>query len=131
MKYTAKQYAKTLYELTDSKKGKELEEMIKKFLLYLFRKNDFKKIESIINEFVKYSDEQSGVVRSEVISAIKLSSKDKKKMANLLESMTGKKVILTEKEDKGLIGGVKILTGDKMIDGSLKNKINNFKKQFV
>jgi len=131
MKYTVKQYAKTLYELTDGKKGKELEEIIKKFLLYLFRKNDFKKIESIINEFIKYNDEQSGVIRSEVISAVKLSSKDKKEVASLLESMTGKKVMLAEEEDKSLIGGVKILAGDKMIDGSLKNIINAFKKQLV
>ncbi len=48
-------------------------------------------------------------------------SKKKKK----LSKVTDKKVKLTNKIDETLIGGVKIILGDKVIDGTIKKKLNS------
>ncbi len=79
--------------------------------------------------FESYRAAQEGYVDVEVMTAYPLSEGDKETLISALEKNLGKKVYLQEVQDRGLIGGVVIRAGDKVIDGSLKGRLERMAKK--
>ena len=68
-------------------------------------------------------NEREGVVEADVYTAFEM---DKAQLADLvarLEKNTGRKVKTRVSVDKSLIGGVKVVIGDKVIDGSARAQL--------
>ena len=63
------------------------------------------------------------VVEVEVHSAFELTDAQLADLAQRLEKKTGRKVRTTVQLDKELIGGVKVVIGDKVIDGSARGQL--------
>ena len=77
----------------------------------------------IKTQFEALKNEREGTVEAEVISAFEM---DKAQVADLvarLEKKTGRKVKAKVSVDKSLIGGVKVVIGDKVIDGSARAQL--------
>ena len=77
----------------------------------------------IRTQFEVLKDEREGTVEAEVHSAFEM---DKAQLADLvqrLEKKTGRKVRTRFVLDKDLIGGVKVVIGDKVIDGSARAQL--------
>jgi len=68
-------------------------------------------------------NEREGVVEAEVYSAFDLNDAQVTDLAQRLEKRTGRKVRTHVKVDKDLIGGVKVVIGDKVIDGSARGQL--------
>lgn len=68
-----------------------------------------------------------GIVSAEVTVAAPLSDKNRKAVIEALEARAGKSISLTEKVDPAIIGGLVVKMGSKMIDASLKTKLNAMK----
>jgi F-type H+-transporting ATPase subunit delta len=68
-------------------------------------------------------NEREGVVEAEVQSAFELSDAQVKDLIARLEKKTGRKVRARVTLDKELIGGVRVLLGDKVIDGSARAQL--------
>jgi len=64
-----------------------------------------------------------GVVEAEVHSAFELSDAQLHDLVQRLEKKTGRKVRAQVSVDRELIGGVKIVLGDKVIDGSARAQL--------
>ena len=77
----------------------------------------------IRDQFHALKNEREGVVEAEVISAFDLDASQLADLAQRLEKKTGRKVKATVRVDKELIGGVKIVIGDKVIDGSARGQL--------
>jgi F-type H+-transporting ATPase subunit delta len=73
--------------------------------------------------YTELIDEERGVVKSQVVSARKLTRKELDLLAATLEEGLGRKIKLEAKIDRSLIGGVKILVRDLLIDGTIKNQL--------
>lgn len=71
--------------------------------------------------------EAKGIVAAEVTVAAPLSDKNRAAVLEALESQAGKKIALTEKVDPAIIGGLIVKMGSRMIDASLKTKLNAMK----
>ena len=56
------------------------------------------------------------------------SFEDYKKLVKKLENKLGKKVLPTFTEDKSLIGGIKIVMEDEVLDGSLEKRLKDLKE---
>ncbi len=82
-------------------------------------------IRDMIAEYGKLNDAFRGVTRAEVTSAAPLSDAN---VAALKESLRaasgGRQVDLTAKVDPSIIGGLVVKLGSRMVDGSLKTKLN-------
>jgi F-type H+-transporting ATPase subunit delta len=132
MDISIKQYAKTLYKLIDSKGKNEAEKIIEDFVAVLAENNDHGKIKKIIEEFNNFWNKEKGIVEAEISSAKELDKEIVKLLNNYIAKLSGaKEVVLSEKVDKNLLGGVIIKYGDKVLDGSLRSKINDFKNNMV
>lgn len=131
MKVDAKIYALALYESIKEAKPKDFDLLISNFVKLLARKNILSYLNKIIAEFEKIYNEKEGIANATVYSALALSEPEKRKLFEALEKMTGKKINLTEKVEKSLIGGLKLQLGDIIIDDSILARISSLKNNLL
>ena len=132
MKITSKQYATSLYETILDKKEGELKGVIENFVKIIIANNDLSKADSVISEFSKLWNKEKGVIEAEVLSAVKLDKETVDILSDYISNITKSKNVSIETEtDKKLIGGVIIKYGDKILDGSLKTRLKDFKNKLV
>jgi len=74
-------------------------------------------------------NDREGVVEAEIYSAFELSQPQLADLVQRLEKKTGRKVKARVSVDKALIGGVKVLLGDKVIDGSARAQLGALENQ--
>ena len=77
----------------------------------------------IRSQFEALKNEREGVVEAEVQTAFELSEAQVRDLVQRLEKKTGCKVRARVAIDRELIGGVKIVLGDKVIDGSARAQL--------
>jgi len=77
----------------------------------------------IRGQFEALKDEREGVVQAEVHSAFPLSDAQLADLVQRLEKKTGRKVKARIEIQKDLIAGVKVVLGDKVIDGSVRAQL--------
>jgi len=77
----------------------------------------------IRTQFHALRNEREGVIEAEVFSAFELSSAQLADLVQRLEKKTGRKVKAKVQLDKELIGGIKVVLGDKVIDGSARAQL--------
>ena len=71
--------------------------------------------------------EEQGILAAEVTVAAPMTDKNRSAVLEALETQAGKKIALTEKVDPAIIGGLVVKMGSRMIDASLKTKLNAMK----
>lgn len=74
-------------------------------------------------QFEALKNEREGVVEAELLSAFELSEAQVRDLVQRLEKKTGRRVRARVSVDRELIGGVRILLGDKVIDGSARAQL--------
>jgi len=74
-------------------------------------------------EALKAQDE--GTLDAEIIAAAKPSAAEVKDLVKRLEAKFGKKIEASVSVDPELIGGIKIVVGDTVIDASVKGQLQN------
>ena len=105
-------------------KGKA-EKLTIKFFGTLANNGRLTLINDVINNFLLEVSRINGEVKAEVISSFVLDQNQQKKVVSAITEATGiKKIILSTSVDESLIGGLIVKIGSKMIDNSLKTKLN-------
>jgi F-type H+-transporting ATPase subunit delta len=77
----------------------------------------------IREQYEALRNEREGVLEAEVHSAFELSDAQVAELVQRLEKRTGRKVKTKVQVDKELIAGVRIVLGDKVIDGSARAQL--------
>ena len=86
-------------------------------------------IEPIMKNFVERAREELGILEVEVISAVELHDYQLARLEERLIRLSGKRVNFKLTIDTSIIGGLRILAGDVVIDNSIKTQINELKSQ--
>lgn len=81
----------------------------------------------MIGGFRKLVAQHRGEVSAEVSSAHELSGDEVKALSAALKASLGKDVQLNQKVDPALLGGLVVRVGSRMIDTSLRTKLNSLK----
>ena len=97
---------------------------------YIVRKQRLSLIGDIKEYFLKLYYEENNKLPITAIFAKELSEKQRDLLVQKLEKKYGKKVVLDLKVDKRIIGGGILRIGNEVIDGSIKNQIDEIKKNF-
>lgn len=102
------------------------------FFKLLVKKGRAALLADIASQFVKQYNELKGIVKVEVSSATALTEAAKAEVVNLVKNNIGaKEVVLIEKIDQNLIGGLVLTVGDRQFDGSIATGLNRLKKEFA
>ena len=79
-------------------------------------------------EYLAFYDEARGICTAEIISAVPLSESQLESIKEKLRSMTGKTIVLNNRIDKEVLGGVKLRYMGIQLDGSLKSRLDSIEK---
>ncbi|MDP6605879.1 MAG: ATP synthase F1 subunit delta [Dehalococcoidia bacterium] len=86
---------------------------------------------SIASYYRELRDEQRGVVRAEVRTAVELSDERRQAISDRLQQWTGQTVEVEAAVDPALLGGAEIRVGDRLIDGSTRGRLRGLREQLV
>jgi len=101
------------------------------FLDLICKKNRVHELEEIALSVIKIYEDKKGILLAEVTTAVSLSSSQRANIVSLIEkSNTGKTVVLSEKIDTSIIGGYILKIADRMIDASVKTKLQKLDISF-
>ena len=84
-------------------------------------------LRDMITAYGKLVAHARGEVAAEVTSAEKLSAAQIKKLKAALKEQVGRDVQMEEKVDPDILGGLIVKVGSRMVDSSLRTKLNNLK----
>lgn len=96
-------------------------------LRLLVQRRRLEALPDIARELARLVDEDGNIVRAEVASAAPLGEAYVAKLRAELEKATGQKVVVVVRHDPSLIAGVVTKIGDRVIDGSLRARLDNFR----
>ena len=77
----------------------------------------------VVAQYEILKNQREGVVEAQVISAFPLDDAQLAELVSRLEKMTGKRVKAEVSMDRELIAGVRVVVGDKVIDGSARAQL--------
>lgn len=80
-------------------------------------------LDEIRGQYEALKNEREGVMEAEVYSAFEMDAAQTADLVTRLEKKTGRKVRAKVSVDRSLIGGVKVVLGDKVIDGSARAQL--------
>ena len=81
-------------------------------------------VTEIRTHFEALKNEREGTVEAEVTTAFEMNPGQLADLVSRLEKKTGRRVKARVSVDKSLIGGVKVVIGDKVIDGSARAQLS-------
>lgn len=110
----------------------QLDSEILNLVALLLDKDKLELLSEVSDEFQKMVDRYrgiSGVEKAEVITAVPLSDKDILELGENLSQAFKKPVTIQTKINPEIIGGIIIKLGDKIIDGSLRTRIDALREE--
>jgi F-type H+-transporting ATPase subunit delta len=85
----------------------------------------------IVASFQDVIRQRQGIAEAEISSAIELSAAQKKRFAQTLERLTGKKIEAKYSLDPALLGGAVVRVGDTIYDGSVRSSLNEMRARLA
>ena len=129
MKPTASQYAYALLELSQASAASEQASVAQRFLAFLTRQREVKKLPAILRNLQRLTDEAEGVKRVRMTTSEILSDKSLEDLAQQIKKLlVTEKIILESKFDAGVIGGVVLQTDTELFDGTVRRKLGELRK---
>jgi len=97
-------------------------------LLYILDKGRINCIKYIVAEYLKIYYRKNRILDVRATFTKELTEEQKKKLIDKLSQKTRKEINLEIKIDKNILGGGIIRIGDKIIDGSIRRELDNWKR---
>lgn len=105
----------------------DLSAYLRNLFVLLIRNGREGYLDLIYEEFRSLRSEEEGIVRVKVLTAKELSTKDRERLTDRLVKGLGERVKLEEEVDVSLIGGVRIEIGGKVLDGTLRTRLEGLR----
>ena len=103
-------------------------ENVLSYLMLLCEKGRMPHFFDSVEEYVSLFNASERVSDAKITSAIELTEEEKQKLIKKLEAMIGGKVNVEYFTDAALLGGVIVEIDGKIIDGSLRHRLNDIKE---
>ena len=102
---------------------------VEKFLFLIVEKNRAVMLPQIVEEFDRMVDEFRGQADAEVVTAQPLSAEQTANLELALQKRFGVKVRLKTRIDPEILGGLQVQVGDKLLDATVRSKLNRLSEQ--
>ena len=109
---------------------------LRSFITLLGKNGRIGEIRLIFNSFISEYYKSRGIVRGRLVfpseeGATKDGKALEKRIKDLIESKSGKKLLLKTEVDGSLIGGFLLEVDDQLLDASLSHQLDLIRKQFI
>ena len=102
---------------------------IKNFIFIIFDNSREKELFNILKEFISLSNAEDGIAEGLIYSASRLSNEEIKRIEEAISNKLNKKIVLKNKLDTSLIGGVKVSIDGHVFDGTIKTKLKDLQSK--
>ncbi|WP_025688604.1 F0F1 ATP synthase subunit delta [Paenibacillus zanthoxyli] len=87
-------------------------------------------LSDLLDSYVKIEGESLSLADATVYSTYELDEREKKAVTEEFGALSGREIRVTNVVDKSLLGGLKVVIGDTLYDGSLAGKLERLEKSF-
>ena len=108
----------------------KLSELTNGFIKIITSKKREAILDSVAKSFISLYKEKKNIISAKLVTATEIDSDTREEVLDFIKKKGHKNVDLQEKIDKSIIGGAIINIGNKQIDASVSNKINEMKQNF-
>jgi F-type H+-transporting ATPase subunit delta len=108
-----------------------LDEMTVNFLRLLVDKKRIDLLPEICADFQLLVEEHQGLLRAPVTTAVPLNADQEARLKHELDRLTGKDVILEQRVDPAILGGVIVFLGTQIIDRSLRRGLERMAENLL
>ena len=105
--------------------GNNVSNELLNFLYIIIDKTRERNLFAISEEYKRIYDEHKGIVDVEAVTAIPMGKNAINKLQGVLENKLNKKIRISNKIDKSIIGGVLLKMKDKVIDNTLVSQLKS------
>jgi F-type H+-transporting ATPase subunit delta len=85
----------------------------------------------VLAEFVRLDNARQGIVTATATSAVPLEPAEVRELTARLEQLTGGSIELSQRVDPALLGGVQVRLGDRLIDGSVRGRLERLRHRLA
>lgn len=100
------------------------EQILRNFLCILCQKRSVHLLPACAAEFERQYDEECNILRATAITAIPMNKRQVAALKAKLMKLTGKNVVLENKTDEKLIGGITLRYGGVQLDDSIRHRLD-------
>jgi len=98
---------------------------------FLVAKNRLRIVEDLVIEYQRLVNAYYGRETAEVVTAVPLSNEEKERLQKRLATITHKEVVITTQVDPDIMGGLVAKVGDKLIDGSVRTRLQELRSGLI
>jgi F-type H+-transporting ATPase subunit delta len=100
-------------------------------VLLLVRRGRIEQLPRVATEFRRLDDQRQGITHATATSAAPLTDSEVGALTARLEELTGGRIALQTDVDESLIGGLVVRVGDRLIDGSVRGRLERLRNQLA
>lgn len=115
-------------ELIVSVFGEDISEEIKNFLYIIIDKGRERNIFDINKEYKTLYNENKNLVEAVAVTAVPMNKDSQDKLSVVLSEKLGKTVKIDNEVDKSILGGVLLKMENKVIDGTIKGRLESMER---
>ena len=108
----------------------KLSELTNGFIKIITSKKREAILDSVAKSFISLYKEKKNIISAKLVTATEIDKETREEVLDFIKKKGHKNVDLQEKIDKSIIGGAIINIGNKQIDASVSNRINEMKQNF-
>jgi len=109
----------------------DLSQSVRNILFLLVRRHRIEQLPRVVAEFIRLDERRQGITHANATSAAPLTDLEVKALTGRLEQMTGGRIALETDVDASLLGGLIVRVGDRLIDGSVRGRLERLRNQLA
>lgn len=104
---------------------------VRNLVLLLVRRRRIEQLPRVAAEFRRLDDQRNGLTHATATSAMPLEAGEIRAITARLEELTGGTIALETAVDPSLLGGVVVRVGDRLLDGSVRGRLERLRNQLA
>jgi F-type H+-transporting ATPase subunit delta len=121
----------TRNEMADKLFGEVVSPPVLNLIKLMIRRGRIHELPRLAAEFRRLDNVRQGITLATATSAAPLTKDEVKALTERMEQFTGGRVELDVQVDPSLLGGVVVRVGDRLIDGSVRGRLERLRNQLV
>ena len=104
---------------------------VQNLIQLLLRRHRIEQLPRVAAEFRRLDDRRQGITHATATSAAALTPDEVRALTARLEQSTGGRIALDVQVDPSLLGGLVVRVGDRLIDGSVRGRLERLRTQLT
>jgi F-type H+-transporting ATPase subunit delta len=111
--------------------GSQTSRPVQNLIQLLLRRGRIEELPRVAAEFRRLDDARQSITQATATSAVPLDPDEVRALTARLEQSTGGRIALDVQVDPSLLGGLVVRVGDRLIDGSVRGRLERLRNQLI